>query len=150
MSRMCAAFISEGDSWYLEDRGHRRRIYVGGRQIDRCALEDGDIISFGLDDSYEIIFRSASADTAIQNILARIQSMSITDSYPGGLQQLNLLLEATMLMHSHLPLDSVLGTMFDHAISVTNAERGFLLEPDSGGALRVRLTRRSVALLLLP
>jgi serine phosphatase RsbU (regulator of sigma subunit) len=150
ISRLCAAIISEGDRWYLEDRGHRRRIYVSGRQIDRCALEDGDVISFGLDDSYEIIFRSASADTSIQNILARIQSMSIIDSSPGGLQKLNLLLEATMLMHSHLPLDSVLGTMLDHAIAVTNAERGFLLEPDSAGELRVRLARRSGGLRLSP
>jgi serine phosphatase RsbU (regulator of sigma subunit) len=150
ISRLCAAIISEDDRWYIEDRGHRRRIYVSGRQIDRCALEDGDVISFGLDDSYEIIFRSASGDTAIQNILARIQSMSIIDSSPGGLQKLNLLLEATMLMHSHLPLDSVLGTMLDHAIAVTNAERGFLLEPDSAGELRVRLARRSGGLRLSP
>jgi sigma-B regulation protein RsbU (phosphoserine phosphatase) len=150
ISRLCAAMFSQGDRWYLEDRGHRRRIYVSGKQIDRCALEDGDVISFGLADSYEIIFRCASADTAIRNILTRIQSMSIVDSSPGGLQKLNLLLEATMLLRSDLPLDSVLGTMLDHAISVTNAERGFLLEPDSAGALRVRLARRSGGLRLSP
>jgi len=150
ISRMCAVIIFAGDRWYLEDRGHRRRIYVSGKQIDRCVLEDGDVISFGLDDSYEIIFRSASADTAIRTILTRIKSMSSVDSSPGGLQKLNLLLEATMLLHSHLPLDSVLSTMLDHAISVTNADRGFLLEPDSAGALRVRLARRSGGLRLSP
>jgi phosphoserine phosphatase RsbU/P len=150
ISRLCAAIFSQGDRWYLEDRGHRRRIYVSGKQIDRCALEDGDVISFGLEDSYEIIFRCASADSAIRNILSRIQSMSVVDSSPGGLQKLNLLLEATMLLRSDLPIDSVLGTMLDHAISVTNAERGFLLEPDSAGALRVRLARRSGGLRLSP
>jgi phosphoserine phosphatase RsbU/P len=150
ISRQCAAIISEGDGWYLEDRGHRRGVYVSGKQIDRCVLKDGDAISFGIDNSYEIIFRSSAADTSIQNILSRIQSIPTAGSSPGGLQKLNLLLEATMLLHSQLPLDSVLGTMLDHAISITDADRGLLLEPDSSGALRVRLARRSGGLGLSP
>ena len=145
ISRQCAAVLSQGDSWYLEDRGHRRGVFVGGKQIERCVLKDGDVISFGLENSYEIVFRSAAADSSIQNLLSRIQSIpsSGTGSSPGGLQKLNLLLEATMLLHSQLPLDSVLGTMLDHAISITDADRGLLLEPDSAGTLRVRLARRS-------
>ena len=43
ISRQCAALISEGDLWYLEDRGHRRGVFVSGKQIDRCELKDGDI-----------------------------------------------------------------------------------------------------------
>jgi len=145
ISRQCAALLSQGDSWYLEDRGHRRGVFVGGKQIERCLLKDGDVISFGLENSYEIIFRSAAADTSIQNLLIRMQGIpsSGTGSSPGGLQKLNLLLEATMLLHSQLPLDSVLGTMLDHAISITDADRGLLLESDSAGAFRVRLARRS-------
>jgi len=150
ISRQCAVFVFEGDSWYLEDRGHRRGIYVSGKRIDRCVLNEGDIISFGLDDSYELVFRSATADSSIQNILSRMQSITNTDESPGGLHQLNLLLEATMLLHSQLPLDSVLGTMLDHAISITDADRGLLLEPDSSGALHVRLARRSGGLHLPP
>ena len=76
-------------------------------------------------------------------MLTRIQSISSGGSSAGGLHKLNLLLEATMLLHSQLPLDSVLGTMLDHAISITDADRGLLLEPDSTGALRVRLARRT-------
>ncbi len=148
ISRECAALISEGDRWYLEDRGHRRGLCLNGKQVERCAIEDGDAISFGLENSYELIFRSAAADTSIQNILSRIQSISSGESSPGGLHKLNLLLEATMLLHSQLPLDSVLGTMLDHAISITDADRGLLLEPDASGALRVRLARRKGGLRL--
>jgi serine phosphatase RsbU (regulator of sigma subunit) len=57
------------------------------------------------------------------------------------LSKLNLLLEATSLLHSQLPLDFVLGTMLDHAISITHADRGLLIEPDAAGAMRVRLAR---------
>jgi serine phosphatase RsbU (regulator of sigma subunit) len=143
ISRQCAAIISEDGSYRLEDRGHRRGVFVNGKKIDRCVLEDGDVISFGVDDSYEVIFRSAAADTSLQNLLSRIQSIPSTGSSPGGLHKLNLLLEATMLLHSQLPLDSVLGTMLDHAISITDADRGLLLEPDSSGVLRIRLARRT-------
>jgi phosphoserine phosphatase RsbU/P len=150
ISRQCAAIVSEPDGWYLEDRGHRRGLFVGGKQISRCLLKEGDVITFGVDNSYEIIFRSSSADTSIQNILNRIQGMPSTVASAGGLQKLNLLLEATMLLHSQLPLDSVLGTMLDHAISITDADRGLLLEPDSSGALRVRLARSTGGLRLSP
>ena len=51
------------------------------------------------------------------------------------MSKLNLLLEATSLLHSQLPLDSVLGTMLDHAISITHADRGLLIEPDAAGVL---------------
>jgi sigma-B regulation protein RsbU (phosphoserine phosphatase) len=141
ISRQCAAIISEGDCFYVEDRGHRCGVFVNGEKCDRRVLKDGDVISFGLDDSYEIIFRASAADTSIQNILSRIQVGPTAETSPGGLHKLNLLLEATMLLHSQLPLDSVLGTMLDHAISITDADRGLLLEPDSSGSLRVRLAR---------
>src|SRR3984893_11301054 len=121
ISRQCAAIISEGDCWFLEDRGHRRGVYVGGKQIDRCVLKDGDIISFGIENSYEIIFRSSVADTSIQNILSLIQSVPTDSSSSGGLHKLNLLLEATMLLHSQLPVDSVLVGRQEHATSLTAA-----------------------------
>src|SRR5262249_18338237 len=54
------------------------------------------------------------------------------------------------LVHSELPLDEVLGMMLDHAISVTDADRGLLLEADDKGSLRVRLARRSGGLRLPP
>ncbi len=150
ISRQCAAIISEGDRLYLEDRGHRRGLYVNEKPVERCELKDADVISFGLEDSYKIIFRSAAAESSIENILSRIQSVTGTDASDGGLYKLNLLLQATMLLHSQLPLDSVLGTMIDHAISVTGADRGLLIEPDSSGALCVRLARRSGGLHLSP
>jgi sigma-B regulation protein RsbU (phosphoserine phosphatase) len=139
ISRRCAAIISEGDRFYLEDRGHRHDIFVNGKKIDRCALKDGDAISFGLDDSYEIIFRNSDADTTVQEMLTHVERMSSVGAVSGGFRKLNLLLEATSLLHSPLPLDSVLGTMLDHAITIINADRGILLEADSAGQLRVRL-----------
>src|SRR5207302_10460901 len=64
------------------------------------------------------------------------------ESAAGGLRKLSLLLEATDLLHSHLPLAAVLGKMVDHAIALTDADRGLRLEPASTGGMRVRLARQ--------
>jgi serine phosphatase RsbU (regulator of sigma subunit) len=152
ISRNCAAVVIEANRYYVEDRGQRRGLFLNGEKIDSRELQDGDAITFGLDDSYEIIFRSAKGadDDSIPQLLTRIEHITSSEPTGGGLRKLNLLLEATTLLHSQLPLDSVLGTMLDYAVSVTDADRGLLLEPDAGGALKVKLARRSGGLRLPP
>jgi phosphoserine phosphatase RsbU/P len=143
ISRQCVAILSEAGRWYIEDRGHRRGIFVNGNKVDRRALENGDVITLGFEDSYEIIFRSSAAETTVQEMLTRIGGITAGEPSASGLHKLNLLLEATSLLHSQLPLESVLGTMLDHAIAITKADRGLLLEADSSGSLRIRLARGS-------
>lgn len=149
ISRQCAAIVLESGTCILEDRGHRRGIFVNGIRIDRRVLAEGDVISFGVPDSYQIVFRlsKTDTDTSVQNILDRIESISHGYS-PGGLAKINLLLEATMLLHSQLPLDTVLATMVDHAISITGADRGLLIETDSSGSLHTRLAQNKGGLRL--
>jgi phosphoserine phosphatase RsbU/P len=152
ISRNCAAIVTEANKHYVEDRGQRRGLFVNGEKVESRELHDGDSITFGLDDSYEIIYRSsthASTDS-LPVLLTRIEHITSSEPSGGGLRKLNLLLEATTLLHSQLPLDSVLGTMLDHAVSVTDADRGLLLELDSKGDLKVRLARRSGGLRLPP
>ena len=151
ISRNCAAVVIEANRYYVEDRGQRRGLFVNGEKIDSRELQDGDAITFGLDDSYEIIFRSAKGadDDSIPLLLTRIEH--ITSSEPsGGLRKLNQLLEATALLHSQLPLDEVLAHMLDQSVSLTDADRGLLLEADRSGALQVKLARRSGGLRLPP
>lgn len=143
ISRSCAAIVALDDCFRLEDRGHRQGIFVNGARVERAILNDGDVIEFGLEDSYKITFHSSLARHSVESMLTRLGSMSSATSTLGssGLSKLNLLLEATGLLHSALPLDAVLRTMLDHAISITRADRGVLLEPDAAGALKVRLAR---------
>jgi sigma-B regulation protein RsbU (phosphoserine phosphatase) len=152
ISRNCAAIVSEANKFYIEDRGQRRGLYVNGEKTESRELQHGDVITFGVEDSYEIIYRSSetSGDESIPMFLTRIEHMTSSDQSSGGLNKLNLLLEATTLLHSQLPLDSVLGKMLDHAISVTNADRGLLLEANEAGQLNVRLARRNGGMRLPP
>jgi sigma-B regulation protein RsbU (phosphoserine phosphatase) len=142
ISRQCAAIVCDGERYFLEDRGQRHGIFVNGEKVARRELQDGDLISFGVENFYELVFQSALHDTtSIPELLSRIENISSSDAPQGGLQKLNLLLEATTLLHSRLPLEAVLGTMLDHAVSVTDADRGYLLEPRAGGPLHVSLAR---------
>lgn len=152
ISRNCAALVMEGGRLYIEDRGQRRGLFINGEKVESRPLNDGDSITFGLEDSYEVLYRSGTSggEESIPNLLTRIEHITSSEPVGGGLRKLNLLLEATTLLHSQLPLDSVLGTMLDHAVSVTDADRGMLLEADASGALQVRLARRSGGMRLPP
>jgi phosphoserine phosphatase RsbU/P len=143
ISRKCAALLSEGGRYFLEDRGHRLGVFINGARIAKRALQPGDIVTFGLENSYKLVFRGATPNPAIENFLTRIGTLPNIESSPIGLGKLNLLLEATMLLHSQLPLDAVLEAMVDRAISITDAGRGLLLEADATGSLRNRLARRA-------
>ena len=151
ISRNCAAIVVEANRYYVEDRGQRRGLFVNGEKVESRELQNGDVITFGLDDSYEIGFRFSSAsDESIPQLLTRIEHITSSEPSSGGLHKLNLLLEAASLLHSQLPLDSVLGTMLDQAVAVTDADRGLLLEAEAAGALKVKLARRSGGLRLPP
>ncbi len=91
ISRQCAALVSKSDGYHLEDRGHRRGIFVNGKKIDQIFLQNGDVISFGFDDSYQIVFRSSAQELSVQHLLTRIGSVPTVDSSSSGLRKLNVL-----------------------------------------------------------
>jgi phosphoserine phosphatase RsbU/P len=145
ISRRCAAIVGVEGGYRLEDRGHRQGVFVNGRRIAQRLLADGDVIEFGLEDSCRIVFHSGPPRPSVESVLTRMDKLPGVESTAGagGLSKLNLLLEATSLLHSALPLDAVLGSMLDHALTITQAERALLLEADAEGSLKVRLARGS-------
>src|SRR5260370_23997988 len=93
ISRSCAAVVIEANRFYVEDRGQRRGLFVNGEKIESRELQDGDSITFGLDDSYEIVFRSdkgADADSLPQ-LLTRMEHITSTEPTAGGLIKLKRL-----------------------------------------------------------
>jgi serine phosphatase RsbU (regulator of sigma subunit) len=143
ISRKCAVISAGVSGLVIEDLGQRDGIYVNGEPTRKRLLADGDRIRLGNDDDCQLVFRLPSnaiaqeeAETRLRSILGSLGSDSTEE-----LNGLRLLLEATSLMHSQLPLESVLATMLDHAIVITHADRGMLLEPDASGVLQVMIAR---------
>ncbi len=142
ISRQCAALVYDGRDFCVEDRGQRRGVFVNGEKVAARTLCEGDIISFGLEDSFELIFHATETSESLPQLLSRMEHLSTVESGAGGLRKLSLLLEATALLHSQLPLDAVLGTMVDHAAALIDADRGILLMPNAPGGLTARLARQ--------
>src|SRR5262249_25594695 len=106
VSRKCAAITLEGNRYYLEDRGNFRGVFLNGGRISREVLDDGDLITFGAEIPCSLVFRVSDNETSIDNFVSSISDVRKSES-SGGLEKLNLLLEATRLLHSDLPLDTV-------------------------------------------
>lgn len=152
ISRKCVAISAVPEGLRIEDRGQRGGIFVNGQQIsDGRILCHGDRIRLGADRKCQLVFLSSKASHASDSGRATMPSLVAHTAHavPGSrtgdshseLNRLTLLLEATSLLHSQLPLESILATMLDHAIAITRADRGLLLEPNASGALQVKLAR---------
>ena len=64
ISRRCATIVAEGAGYKLLDRGNRYGLFVNGAKVQQHTLRDGDLITFGLEDSYRIVFHAAAAAAA--------------------------------------------------------------------------------------
>ena len=59
ISRHCAAIVMDDSGYRIEDLGNRYGVFVNGAKVQQQPLRDGDLIGFGIDDSYHIVFHSA-------------------------------------------------------------------------------------------
>lgn len=143
VSRKCAAISAVPGGLRIEDRGQLNGIFVNGAPATATALCDGDRIRLGIDDGCQLVFRSRAEPHPGEDPMTKLRSLlgSLDTEPVGELNRLRLLLEATSLLHSQLPLETVLAAMLDHAIVITHADRGMLLEPDAAGVLQVRVAR---------
>ncbi|HSU54731.1 MAG TPA: FHA domain-containing protein, partial [Candidatus Dormibacteraeota bacterium] len=143
VSRKCVAISGGSSGWLIEDLGQRNGILVNGRPTKGQTLSHGDRISLGADEKCQLVFRLPPEVDSQEDAEEKLRGLlgSFGGSSADELKGLRLLLEATQLLQSELPLDAVLATMLDHAVAITHADRGMLLEPDSSGMLQVRVAR---------
>jgi serine phosphatase RsbU (regulator of sigma subunit) len=143
VSRQSAMIIFEGGGFVLEDLGQRRGMFVNGAKVEkRSLIAEGDVITFGNTDTLNLVLRGRTRRESLSHLLSRMDRPTGAIPVDRDLRQLNLLLEATALLHSQMPLEEVLGAMVDRAISVIDADRGILMEVDPEGALQPMVVRR--------
>jgi len=73
ISRNCAAIAAEGGELFLEDRGNQLGVYLNGERVSKRVLKEGDVITFGVENSCCAIFHgdAASSPGAIVRLKAR-------------------------------------------------------------------------------
>jgi len=146
ISRVCAAIVYSEGEFRLEDRGQRLGIFVNEKKIGSQPMSDGDVITFGATNSIQLVFHRNRAERSLPRILSSLEQAASLEGGSRDLRQLSLLLEATSLLQSRMPLEEVLGAMVDRAITITNADRGLLLEADGSPQMRPLFARQSGSL----
>ena len=136
------AQISHNDgNCVLEDLGSRHGVWVNGERMGKMrVLHGAERIEFGVPDGYQILF-TRDATEEIQKLLAKPIAADTGRTQTGNLEKLRAVLEVARSLQSSYSADDVLNTVVDATISVTGAERGFLLLFDEKHELQVRSAR---------
>jgi len=120
-SRNHARIFTENGEYFIEDLNSRHGVHVNGVRVKRHRLADSDRIDFGFQDSYRLIFNLEEGE--IHRIMEQFQQ----GAGANNLAKLRSLVEVARALQSSLSTNDVLVAVVDAALSVTGAERGFLL-----------------------
>lgn len=144
VSRNSALLTYSDGAFRLEDIGQRSGVFLNGVKVEAPqSLRDGDVITLGQADTLKLTFRSGIGPDALPELLDRMDQTTTLETGDRGLRHLSLLLEATTLLQSQLPLEEVLAAMVDRAIVITQADRGLLLEGSAAAELKPLAARKS-------
>jgi sigma-B regulation protein RsbU (phosphoserine phosphatase) len=124
-SRVHARIVAENGAYFIEDLKSRHGVYVNGERIERRQLANSDRVDFGFQDSYKLVFTLEEGE--IHRIIEQISAPRAALPSGVGLAKLRALVEVARALQSSLSTHDVLTAVVDSALSVTGAERGFLL-----------------------
>jgi phosphoserine phosphatase RsbU/P len=131
ISRRHAELYLDGSDWKVRDLGSRQGTWVNGSNEAEATLNDLARISFGLEDSYQLVFRRAVQGEAVSGQFSRLRA----------------LIEVARTLQSAVPLEQVFAAIIDAALAITNGEKGFLLLEERGElCLRAARNREGEAL----
>jgi len=125
-SRQHARIVESDGEFLVEDLQSRHGVFVNGHRIDtRQCLSNGDVIEFGVQDSYKLIFTVEEAE--IQKLMDQMSTTSArAGGAPSNLSKLRALVEVARTVQNSLSTETVLSAVVDAALTVTGSQRGFL------------------------
>jgi len=116
--------LREGGVFMFANTSKKAKLLLNGREVSKGNLEHGDVLSFGKDSAYRIVFMTKGERSE--------------DSREDSLRSL---LAASRAINSSLVLSDVLERVMDSVMEVTGAERGFLMLREADGTLRAKVSR---------
>lgn len=137
-SRHHARILEEAGAFLIEDLASKHGVFVNGERVERRRLRHGDVIHFGFQDSYELTFVLEGGE--LGRLLNQVPAAGQVGLAAQNLAKLRAVLEVARALQTSLGTDEVLAAVVDAALTITGAERGFLLLRE-GEDLRVRVAR---------
>ncbi|MDX1979178.1 MAG: SpoIIE family protein phosphatase [Bryobacteraceae bacterium] len=124
-SRNHARITLDNGAYYVEDLNSRNGVTVNGVKVSgRMPLASGDEIEFGVENSYRLTF--SLEESELLKLMGQL-SLPGKGAVPENLGKLRALVEVARTVQSALSADYVLSAVVDAALTVTGAQRGFLL-----------------------
>jgi serine phosphatase RsbU (regulator of sigma subunit)/pSer/pThr/pTyr-binding forkhead associated (FHA) protein len=143
VSRSHARIVVENGAYVLEDIGSRHGTFVNGKRVKRKRLENTDRVEFGAQDSYQLLFALDGAE--LKRLMEQVGGGEQSAAPPGvgsNLAKLRAILDLARTLQSSFSIDEVLASVVDTALTITGAERGFLLlRAGEGAELETRVAR---------
>jgi sigma-B regulation protein RsbU (phosphoserine phosphatase) len=146
VSRSHARIVVENGAYVLEDNGSRHGTFVNGKRVKRKTLENTDRVEFGAQDSYQLHF--ALDGLELKRLMEQVGGGEAAVAPLGvgsNLAKLRAILDLARTLQSSFSIDEVLVSVVDTALTITGAERGFLLlrsTPDAPLETRVARNKR--------
>ena len=140
-SRAHARILTEHGEYVIEDCGSRHGTYVNGKRVTRQVLQNSDRVELGAQDSYQLIFALDGAE--LKRLVAQMGAADKSAHAQGpaaNLGKLRAILDLARTVQSSFSVDDVLASVVDTALTITGAERGFLMLRVEGG-LETRVAR---------
>jgi serine phosphatase RsbU (regulator of sigma subunit)/pSer/pThr/pTyr-binding forkhead associated (FHA) protein len=140
ISRSHARIVAENGAYVLEDANSRHGTFVNGQRVERQSLRNSDRIEFGSNDSFSLLFALDGAE--LKRLMEQVggAEKSAPQGVGSNLGKLRAVLDLARSLESSFSIDEVLAQVVDTALTVTGAERGFLLLR-SGKGLDMRVAR---------
>lgn len=136
ISRNHAQILEEDGVHFVEDCDSRHGVFVNGRRVQRARLRLRDRIDFGIEDSYTLFVGDDPVYSA-----PLLQKVADMPESRGNLGRLSAVLDVARALQSSGSVDDVLSAAVDAALSLTGAERGFLMLQEPDGSLVMRVAR---------
>ena len=141
VSRSHARLVVENGDYVIEDCASRHGTFLNGKRVQRQALRNSDRIEFGAQDSYQLTFMLDGAE--LKKLLEQMNTADETagaSGVGGSLAKLRAILDLARTLQSSFSVNDVLTSVVDTALTITGAERGFLLLR-RGDELETRVAR---------
>ncbi len=144
-SRAHARILLDHGEYIIEDCNSRHGTFVNGKRITRQPLHNSDRIDFGTQDSYQLIFSLDGAE--LKRMVDQMgehagahDSPAAAQAMGGNLGKLRAILDLARTLQNNFSVDDVLASVVDTALTITGAERGFLMLRNTAG-LETRVAR---------
>jgi serine phosphatase RsbU (regulator of sigma subunit) len=140
-SRTHARILVDGGEYVIEDCRSRHGTFVNGAQITRHVLRNSDRIELGVPDSYQLMFATDGAELKrLVDQMGASETAAAPQGVGGNLGKLRAILDLARTVQSSFSVDDVLASVVDTALTITGAERGFLMLRNAAG-LDTRVAR---------